>query len=112
MAALVFIFLRIRADGRPESDYSLVISVDGETVFDEDLDTLSLPFEYLVEGDGGENVFLLSYVQDPSAGNIVGISCIYSDCPNQICVETGTVTAPDTPIVCLPHKVIATLRAE
>lgn len=39
----------------------------------------------------------------------VGLSCVYSNCPEQICVNTGTVTLADTPIVCLPHKVVARL---
>ena len=31
----------------------------------------------------------------------------YADCPDQVCVKTGTVKAGD--IVCLPHRVIVSV---
>lgn len=141
-----FLALSICLDNDEGDHYVFSISVDGETVFYEPVESLALPFEYKVDGAfGGENIFLLEFVSDSvsdskggglmkeesqdsqdlldesavshtpsieddeSGAKVVGISCIYSDCPEQICVHTGTVTRADTPIVCLPHRVIATL---
>lgn len=119
----VFIFLRMSTYHEGES-YSLRISIDGEIVFEDDVKDLTLPFYYKVETeDGGENIFRLSYVSldnvESKTGDLdetllytednIGLSCVYANCPEQICVNTGIVSLPDTPIVCLPHKVIALL---
>lgn len=140
-AILYFVMGQMRSDpdAKKADSLSLVISVDGEVVFDRSLNDISLPFRYTVQGkDGGENVFLISRTEgtlnddvldysggdsihginggdvsqnQDNAGDEIGVSCIYSDCPEQICVNTGVVTQPDTPIVCLPHRVIARLVA-
>ena len=35
-----------------------------------------------------------------------------ADCPDKICVQTGRVTLPDQPVVCLPHRVTARILPE
>lgn len=86
------------------SDLSIVVTVDDKEVYRERADRLQLPAEIDIDGySGGYNVFIIN---KDDADNIE-ISCIEADCPDKICVDTGKVSAPDQPIVCLPHRVTA-----
>lgn len=86
------------------SDLSIVITVDDKEVYRERADKLQLPAEIDIDGySGGYNVFIVN--KDDSDN--IEISCIEADCPDKICVETGKVSTPDQPIVCLPHRVTA-----
>lgn len=86
------------------SDLSIVITVDDKEVYRERADRLQLPAKIDIDGySGGYNTFT---VDKDESGNIE-ISCIEADCPDKICVETGRVSTPDQPIVCLPHRVTA-----
>lgn len=86
------------------SDASVVITVNDKEVYKERADKIKLPAELDIDGySGGHNVFV---IDSDDSGNIV-ISCIEADCPDKICVETGQVSTPDQPIVCLPHRVTA-----
>lgn len=38
-----------------------------------------------------------------------GIACTWADCPDQVCVKTGTVKLPTETIVCLPHRMAVTI---
>ena len=62
-----------------------------------------------VEGiHGGYNIFTM---EKDSSGRI-GVRCTEADCPDKICVDTGLVTLPDQPVVCLPHRVTARIVEE
>lgn len=77
---------------------------DQQVVHEVDLDTVTDSYTYRVESEGGHyNVFLIEKGK---------ISCIEADCPDKICVKTGTIDSDMVPITCLPHKVIAKIEAE
>ncbi|MCI5792299.1 MAG: NusG domain II-containing protein [Lachnospiraceae bacterium] len=107
-AVILFIYLRVV---RPHmsglnSGLTAEITVDNEVVFSEDIGSLELPFTYEVKAkDGGCNTFVI----DKDEKGVIGMSCTHADCPDKVCVETGRVTLPDDPIVCLPHKTVARL---
>ena len=95
--------LNILGNGLP-SDLSIVITVDDKEVYRERADRLQLPAQIDIDGySGGYNVFIIN----KNDSDNIEISCIEADCPDKICVETGKVSAPDQPIVCLPHRVTA-----
>lgn len=35
-----------------------------------------------------------------------------ADCPDKICVKDGTISKPGEVLVCLPHKVVITIKGE
>lgn len=38
------------------------------------------------------------------------IRILDADCPDKVCVKTGTISQPGDSIVCLPHKLIVTIE--
>jgi hypothetical protein len=38
-----------------------------------------------------------------------GVAVTYADCPNQVCVHTGKITAPGQIIACLPNRALVKL---
>ena len=40
------------------------------------------------------------------------VRMIEADCPDQICVQTGSISKEHEMIVCMPHKVIVEIRKE
>ena len=40
------------------------------------------------------------------------VHMLYADCPDQICVQTGSISKEHEMIVCMPHKVIVEIRKE
>lgn len=107
-AALLLIYMRVIRPKLRHSTSGLTaeITVDNKTVFSAAADELELPYIYeLTTDNGGHNTFEI----DRSDDGGVSISCIKADCPDKVCVDTGKVTLPDDPIVCLPHRVTARL---
>lgn len=95
--------LNIGGNGLDASE-SIVITVDDEEVYRERADRITLPAEVDVDGySGGYNIFIINKNESGEPE----IYCIEADCPDKICVETGHVSTPDQPIVCLPHRVTA-----
>ena len=41
-----------------------------------------------------------------------GVRMKEADCPDQICVQTGSISKEHEMIVCMPHKVIVEIRKE
>jgi len=37
------------------------------------------------------------------------VSCIYSDCPDLICVNTHSISCKGESIICLPHRILITV---
>ena len=87
-------------------DKRIVITVNDEEVYAENAESLTdkLPVTLDIAGySGGHNIFVI----DKDADGDIEIYCKEADCPDKICVETGHVSLPDQPIVCLPHRVTA-----
>ena len=62
-----------------------------------DLDAVTIPYEFTVETDLGNNTI---YVEHG------GIQVVSADCPDQICVHQGIIHDSAVPIVCLPHQLV------
>ena len=76
---------------------------DNVLLHEVDLSTVTEPYTYRVDGvNGGYNEILIEPGQ---------ISCKKADCPDQICVEMGTIDSGLLPITCLPHKVVIRIEA-
>ncbi len=87
-------------------DKRIVITVNDEEVYAENAESLTdkLPVTLDIAGyNGGHNIFVIN----KDADGDIEIYCKEADCPDKICVETGHVSLPDQPIVCLPHRVTA-----
>ena len=67
--------------------------------------TASLDEETIIEVTDGNGKVINRVVVENGA-----VRMAYADCPDQICVHTGTVKAGQ--IVCLPHRVIVTVTGE
>ena len=111
LAAALSFFLLMRG-GRRQADASdasqegtvILITVDDREAFREDAAGLRLPMKLDLDGyRGGHNVFEIGRKE----GGEIYIRCLEADCPDKICVHTGTVVLPDQPIVCLPHRITA-----
>lgn len=72
-----------------------VIEQDGKEVRRVELDSIPQPETLVLEGEISVTVLL-----EPGQ-----VSIIHSDCPDQICVNTGVLTQPGQSAVCLPARV-------
>lgn len=79
------------------------IWVNGELYETINLDAVTIPYNLKVESEYGYNVVHVEHG---------AISIIESDCPDQICVDQGTITDSAIPIVCLPHRLVIEIRGE
>lgn len=75
----------------------VLICQDGKTVRTIDLDAVSHPFTIRVSFHGHSNEILVEPGQ---------IRVSRADCPDQICVLHGPLCAGETPIVCLPNRLV------
>lgn len=110
-ALIAFLYLRvIKPQITKASNDRLIleISEDNNILYRSALGEIEIPFSFDVEcADGGHNTFAAEKMPDGS----IGVSCTGADCPDKICVETGTIALSDEMIVCLPHRVVARLYA-
>lgn len=91
------------AGQRTEGKLARVYQND-QVVYEVDLSQVKEPFTYRVEGaDGGYNDILFEPGQ---------VSCTDANCPDQVCVHTGTIDSGVLPIICLPHQVIVKIETE
>ncbi len=82
------------------SGSKVIISVDGETYGTYDINknqTIEVR-----QNDHTNNIT----IKDGS------VSMTYSDCNNQVCVNTGSINESNDTIVCLPNKVMVEISAE
>ncbi len=88
---------------RQHSDVGVAeVSVDGEVLYTYDLQQVRTSPERIVIGEtGAENVLEIG------TGYIM---VEYASCPDQVCVRMGKISKPGETIVCLPHKLIVTIR--
>ncbi|MCF0253624.1 MAG: NusG domain II-containing protein [Duodenibacillus sp.] len=68
---------------------------DGELIWSVDLAKVTAPFEKSFTDESGTNTLLV----EPGR-----ISMSFADCPDLVCVNTGTISNGAMPIVCLPHR--------
>jgi hypothetical protein len=73
------------------------ITRDGVLLEEIDLTKTQAPFSFLLEDGRGRN--LISVEQGR-------IRVSEADCPDQICVDQGWISAGTVPIVCLPHRLM------
>ena len=76
------------------------IGIDDHVSKEIDLTAVDEPYEFVIDTPLGKNTFSVM----PGK-----IAVIYSDCPDQICVNQGYIESGDVPIVCLPHKLDVTI---
>lgn len=104
LAAAVYFAAGAGKGSTAAGDESVVITVDDAEVYRKNVGEIAVPETVDIDGfNGGHNVFVI----DKNADGAYEISCTEADCPDKICVETGTVSIPDQPIVCLPHRITA-----
>ena len=77
------------------------IYVDGQCICSIDLDNVKEQEVFTVTCEAGYNEVCV----EPGR-----ICMIDSDCPDQICVNSGWLAASAAPIVCLPHHVVIQLE--
>ena len=79
-----------------------VIEQDGQEVRRVELDSIVQPETLVLEGEISVTVLL-----EPGQ-----VSIVHSDCPDQICVNTGVLTRPGQSAVCLPARVAVRIVGE
>ena len=78
-----------------------VVTVDGEEIASY---SLSKNASYEINGvDGGKNTLVIEEGQAYMSE---------ADCPDELCVKTGKVQYDGETIVCLPHKVVVTIKSD
>lgn len=115
LAPFCALFSGILGRGKKEGSVYLKIMIGDEVVLREYVSELDLPFTYtLTTPKGGENCFLLDYDTTGLSGDEPGLvlSCIFSNCPDKLCVKTGKVNVCALPIICLPHRIVAILERD
>ncbi len=81
---------------RPSPKDSVVITVDGEVIY-EGSATESSPRRFTVNCADGENVVLIDEH---------GVKVESANCPDRACVKMGYLKSANLPIVCLPHRLV------
>ena len=79
-----------------------VIEQDGKEVRRVELSSIIQPETLVLEGEISVTVLL-----EPGQ-----VSIVHSDCPDQICVNTGVLTRPGQRAVCLPARVAVRIVGE
>lgn len=70
---------------------------DGKLLYTIDLDSVSAPYDMVLEGDALCNTIHITQ----------GDICITdATCPDQVCVHRGWLSQQTTPIVCLPNRIL------
>jgi hypothetical protein len=77
------------------------ITLDGEVVRQIDLSRVTEADTFTVEGPAGTNTIQV----EPGR-----IRVEQADCPDQICVHQGWIDDGVVPIVCLPNRLVITLK--
>ncbi|MBQ4284598.1 MAG: NusG domain II-containing protein [Lachnospira sp.] len=94
LAVSVLAFVIINMFVKKPGD-KVIVKVDGKVVHEL---SLSQDTEVIVEGyQGGYNEIIIEY----------GYAKVNSaDCPDELCVHSGTIDKSGETIVCLPHRVV------
>ena len=97
LAAAIFIMLI--CGKKDEGNLYAEITLDGRTFATLPLtEEVTLPVFY----GGGTNLIVIEN----------GTVCVReADCPTGVCVKTGAISAAGESIVCIPHRLVITLRS-
>lgn len=76
---------------------------DGSVVETIDLDAVDEPYTLHLEDERGSNTVAV----EPGR-----IRASEADCPDEVCVHTGWIDGPATPIACVPHGLTITIERE
>ena len=98
LLAVCGIWIAISRLSVSEGSY-VVIKVDGRIIRQ-----LPLAEDTVVMIDGKNNISLKVIVDKGS------IFVEHSDCPDKICVHQGSIKNPGEVIVCMPHRVVITVK--
>lgn len=79
-----------------------VIEQNGQEVRRVELSSITQPETLVLEGEISVTILL-----EPGQ-----VSIVHSDCPDQICVNTGVLTRPGQSAVCLPARVAVRIVGE
>ncbi|WP_051227053.1 NusG domain II-containing protein [Butyrivibrio sp. MC2013] len=97
ISLLIYLFMNLGM----RSGSTVEVSLGGEIIAVYPLDK---DMEYRIESeDGGYNLLVIS-----------GGECYLSDadCPDRLCVKQGHISRSGRSIICLPHKLIITIRGD
>ena len=87
-----------------ESAKTVVVELDGKVYASYGMESLGdTPKEIVINSKYGKNILSI----DKS-----GADMIYSDCPLQVDVNRGKITAPGQIIVCAPHTLVVYITGE
>ena len=96
--SLVGIAFLLVTYGSQKKDAKVVVRVDGEEQVSYQLsDTVT----ETIQGVGGKNTL---EIKDGKS------RLIEADCPDQICVNTGSIQYVGQSIICLPHRVVVEIQ--
>lgn len=79
------------------------IARDGTVVDTIDLDAVDEPYTLRLEDARGTNTVAVEHGR---------IRVLEADCPDEVCVHTGWIDEPATPIACVPHGLTITIEHE
>lgn len=88
---------------RPDGHAVATIARDGAVVDTIDLDAVDEPYTLRLDDGRGVNVVAV----EPGR-----IRVAEADCPDEVCVRTGWIDGPATPIACVPHGLTITVARE
>lgn len=77
--------------------------LDGACIRTIDLAAVAAPYEFDIESEYGVNTVRVSHGE---------IAVVRADCPEQICVNQGTISSSAIPITCLPHRLVIQIEDE
>lgn len=77
------------------------IRKDGELLYTIDLRAVTRPYEIPVKSENGFNTILVENGK---------ISVNDASCPDKLCIKQGSITNGSYPIVCLPNKLVITIK--
>lgn len=77
--------------------------VDGVLYQTVDLSAVAVPYEFDVATERGTNTVRVT----PG-----GIAVVWSDCPEQLCVQQGEINSSAIPITCLPHRLVIQIEED
>ena len=87
----------------PDGHAVASIARDGAVIDTIDLDAVDEPYTLRLDDERGVNVVAV----EPGR-----IRVAEADCPDEVCVRTGWIDGPATPIACVPHGLTITVARE
>lgn len=87
----------------PDGHAVATIARDGAVVDTIDLDAVDEAYTLRLDDERGMNVVAV----EPGR-----IRVVEADCPDEVCVHTGWIDGPATPIACVPHGLTITVERE